>query len=246
MTNLSRPFSPAVRNRPPLRHRLHRAIGVATGLILLYLIGTGLPLQFTDPLHLAGSFVASPAVLDWYGVDSPAEGYRSNDAVHIGRLLYWSVAPVTEVHGFRGAVELRDLAVVATESSLLIFPADAPALLETIGLGARIRRIGLAAGQVVVETDSGLLAMDAALLNASPLDGTAEPVAWAPVMPLAGESLASYQRLARARVLTVERLLQDLHSGRAFGAVGEWVVNLATLALVVLLVTGLLIWWKTR
>jgi uncharacterized iron-regulated membrane protein len=248
MTNPSRPSSPAARNRhrPPFRHRLHRATGVATGFILLYLIGTGLPLQLTDPLNLAGRFVESATVLDWYGIQSADEAYRSDDAVQIGNRLYWKAQPVTELNGFHGAIRYQDLAIVATDASLLVFPADAPTAPESIGLAERVRRIGLADGQVVLDTASGLRAMDPELLNSTPTVRPAEDVAWAPLTPLAGEALASYQQLARARILTLERLLLDLHSGRAFGAIGEWMVNLATLAMAVLAFTGLLIWWKTR
>lgn len=246
MTNPSRPSSPAARNRPPLRHRWHRSTGVATGFILLYLIGTGLPLQLTDALNLAGRFVESATVLDWYGIQSADEAYRSDDAVQIGNRLYWKAQPVTELSGFHGAIRHKDLAIVAADSSLLIFPADTPAAPETIGLAEHVRRIGLADDQVVLDTTSGLRAMDPALLNPSPTDHPADRVAWAPLTPLAGEALASYQQLARARILTLERLLLDLHSGRAFGAIGEWVVNLATLGMSVLAFTGFLIWWKTR
>jgi uncharacterized iron-regulated membrane protein len=226
---------------------------VATGLILIYLIATGLPLQFTEPLNLDGRFVQSTIVLDWYGVHSPQEAYRSNDAVHIGNLLYWNSQPVAELNSFMGALRQADLAIVATESGLFVFPAETQRMPgsgsvkpETIILGERIRRVGLAGDGLVLDTDSGLMMMDAALLNASPADQPSDMVAWAPLTPLAGETLATYQQLARGRILSFERFLQDLHSGRAFGTVGEWVINLATLAMAVLAFTGLLIWWRIR
>ncbi len=251
MTNPSRPFSPAARKRSPLRYRLHRSIGAATGLILLHLIATGLPLQFTDPLNLGGRFVESEELLDWYGIQPPDQAWRSSGVVQIGNRLYLETLPVAETHLFQGAVVQDDLTIIAADTSLLIVPTDTSALSgssppETIDLGTGIRRIGLAGERVIVDTDTGLLTMDAALLNAYPVDPPAVSVTWAPLTPLAGEMLTRYQALVRSRILSFERVLQDLHSGRVFGSIGEWVVNLATLAMALLAFTGLLIWWRTQ
>jgi len=198
-------------------------------------------------LNLAGSHVTSALVLDWYGIPAPLGGYRSDAAVHMGKVLFWNGSPVTDAAGFQGAVQLGDLAVVAAGRNLLVFPAAGPLHLETIGLRDNIRQIGLAADGIVLDTDSGLLAMDSALLN--PIANhkvTREAVAWSKITPLKGAELATYQRHVRSRVLSSERFLQDLHSGRAFGSVGEWLVNLAALAMIVLSFSGLWIWLRTR
>jgi len=246
MTKPGRQPSPAVRNSQPLRHRVHRLIGITTGIILVYLVATGLPLQFTSGLNLAGSYVASPTVLDWYGIPAPETGWQSGRAVHIGNLLYWTSRPVAEVGSFQGAIQLDDLVIAATGKSLIVFPADEPALLETIGLPEQITRIGLVDREIVLQTNTRLLTMDPGLLNPVAAEYQPDQIAWSGLTPLEHPALADYQDRTRARILTWERFLQDLHSGRAFGVIGEWIINLATLAMVVLSFTGLWIWWKTR
>ena len=247
MTRPSKPLSPVVRSRTPLRHRVHRVLGIATGLLLVYLIATGLPLQFTTSLNLASSHVTNALVLDWYGIPAPLGGYRSDAAVYMGKVLFWNGSHLTDAVGFQGAVQIGDLAAVAAGRKLLVFPAAEPEHLETVGLRDNIRQIGLTAGGIVLETDSGMLAMDSALLNpiAAP-EVTRGAVAWSKITPLTGAELTTYQRHARSRVLSSERFLQDLHSGRAFGSAGEWLVNLAALAMVVLSFSGLMIWLRTR
>jgi uncharacterized iron-regulated membrane protein len=74
----------------------------------------------------------------------------------------------------------------------------------------------------------------------------ARPPSWARTEALVGEQLAIKQTRYLGRLLTAQRLLQDLHSGRYFGRAGEWVVNVASMLFVVLAATGLWIWWKTR
>jgi uncharacterized iron-regulated membrane protein len=246
MTSPGRRPSPAVRNRPPLRHRLHRLLGTTTGALLLYLIVTGVPLQLTGALNLDGSYVTSPTVLDWYGIRPPTAGASSAAAVHVDDVLFWGHAPLAEAATFQGAVLLDGMVVVAAGRNLLVFPPTRPDAAETIALPATIRRIGRAGNRVLLETDRGLGAMDADLLDITEDIRTDMPIDWAELEPLSGARLETYQRLSRGRVLTRERLLQDLHSGRAFGVAGEWAVNLGSAAMVVLALTGFLIWWRTR
>jgi hypothetical protein len=185
--------------------------------LLLYLLTTGLPLQFTSPLNLAGSHVTSPTILDWYGIRPPTEGWRSDRAIQLGDRLYWDSVPL-----------------------------DDPDLVESIDLPESIQRIGLARDAVVLETAAGLRMMDPPLLNVLMLEREPGPIGWVALEPLQGDELASYQQRNRNSILTRERFFQDLHSGRAFGSAGEWLVNLASLAMLVLSFSGLMIWWRTR
>ena len=76
----------------------------------------------------------------------------------------------------------------------------------------------------------------------------AAPVAtdWVePVLPPPAAT-AVYREYFRGYLLTTERLFQDLHSGRLFGPGGVWIVNLSSLMLLVLAITGLWIWWRSR
>jgi hypothetical protein len=246
MTRPSRPPSPADRNRPPIRHRIHRWTGISAGLVLLYLLGTGLPLQFTNGLDLGGRYVSSHLILDWYGLQPPTEGRQSVSAVFIGNHLFWNELLIAELSSFQGVVQTSDLAIVAAGRKLLVFPNNEPTLLESIGLPETILSIGLAADRVVLRTRSGLHSMDTRLLNPLPDDVDPERVAWAQLSPLEPPRLKIYQDYSRHQMLTLERFLQDLHSGRTFGVLGEWIVNLASLAMIILSCTGLWIWWKSR
>ena len=51
----------------------------------------------------------------------------------------------------------------------------------------------------------------------------------------------SRARYAATR-LNWERWLQDLHSGRFFGPVGVWIMTIAGAALIVLGISGLIVW----
>lgn len=246
MTRPSRPLSPADRNRPPIRHRIHRLTGISAGLVLLYLLATGLPLQFTNGLDLGGRYITSHLILDWYGLQPPTEGRQSDAAVFIGNQLFWNEMPIAELSSFQGVVQTSDLTIVAAGRKLLVFPTDEPTLLESIGLPESLLSIGLEADRVVLRTPSSLLGMDTQLLNPLPVEIEPDQVAWAQLSSLETSRLKTYQDHSLHQMLTLERFLQDLHSGRTFGTLGEWIVNLASLAMIILSCTGLWIWWKSR
>ena len=46
--------------------------------------------------------------------------------------------------------------------------------------------------------------------------------------------------------ISIERLLQDLHSGRLFGIFGVILMDLASVALVLLALTGCWVWLRKR
>ena len=49
-----------------------------------------------------------------------------------------------------------------------------------------------------------------------------------------------------ANILTLERVLLDLHSGRIMGAVGPWIMDAAAILLLVLALTGIWMWTALR
>lgn len=245
MTRPTRPRSPAVR-KLPLRHRIHRTTGILAGLVLVYLAGTGVPLQWTDSLNLGSRHVTSSLLLDWYGIQPPNSGVRSSDAYFVGQLLFLDRVPVAEADSFQGAVPLAPIQVLAAGPRLLLVPVDDPPAAESIRLSGRAIRIGRAAERVIIETTEGLRSLDPVTFELVRIDASPEAVEWASLTPVEGPELEGLAAAARQRVLTLERLLQDLHSGRAFGSIGLWIVNLASLALIVLAATGLWMWWRSR
>ena len=240
--------------QPPLRHRLHRVLGASSGLILIYLVLTGLPLQFTDEMNLASRHVSNPALLDWYGLHAPDNATSSATLVHIGERLYLQSLPIAESPQFIGAVAVGDLTLALVGRELLLIQSaknqhlqngQLPPI-ERLPLSEPGLRIGLLGNRVLIDTGAALLELDDDLLNAEPSSLAATDVEWAGTRELTGPDLAAARGDYREGMLSAERLLQDLHSGRLFGTPGVWILNIGTLLLILLAITGLLIWWRTR
>ncbi len=74
----------------------------------------------------------------------------------------------------------------------------------------------------------------------------ADAITWAAVKPLSASESEPFRTAYRSRLLSIERWLQDLHSGRFFGTIGIIVLDIASALLLILAVTGLIIWWRSR
>jgi hypothetical protein len=62
---------------------------------------------------------------------------------------------------------------------------------------------------------------------------------------LGGERLRELGRDYRGRVLTLERLMLDLHSGRLFGLGGTWLMDIVAALLVILAASGMWLWSRS-
>ena len=68
---------------------------------------------------------------------------------------------------------------------------------------------------------------------------------WPEPAALGADRLRELGRDYRGRVLTLERLMVDLHSGRLFGLGGTWLMDIVAALMVVLAVSGLWLWTRS-
>ncbi|MCZ6856334.1 MAG: PepSY domain-containing protein [Gammaproteobacteria bacterium] len=225
-------------------NQLHRVIGITAGGVLLYLLFTGIPLQFTDELALGQRHVSASAVLDWYGLNAPEEVIGNGEIAFIGGQLYWRDTRIAEVTGYLGSLKHGSLIVGASPGALWLFAETQPHALEILPLRGIVSAIGSHDERIYLLLDHELVRVDEELLNleAAP----AVDIEWIEPVVLAPAAAATYREHFRGYLLTTERLFQDLHSGRLFGPGGVWLVNLSSLLLIVLSITGLWIWWRSR
>ncbi len=221
----------------------HRALGLLGALFLALLVATGIGLQHPTALGLDQAYIANRWVLNWYGIDAPSARVidtGQHRVGNIGELLTLDGNPLTTTSTeLLGAVSTPNGVVLLLPNELLIV-SEAGELIERIPTPAPAIAIGRADSQLVLRTEAGDYVADDELLS---LEARAESNAIDVVVAqLAIEDEAD--ALADAyldRVLTVERLLLDLHSGRIFGRYGVWLIDLGALLVLVLAMTGLML-----
>lgn len=235
--------------------RWHRAVGVCAALFLIFLSVTGLLLMSSDRLGLPHVQIASRWLLDWYGIRPPPPPVGMAVAGHwvtqFGSRVYLDTREVDGVTGvLLGVVaSSEDELQIVTDRAVTLVGRDG-AVLERLGEEAGLPT-GLTAaatdgtGRLLLKTSGGLVAYDddsgefaAVAANSSPQ--------WASLQSPPDAIVSALTQGWRGEGLPLERVVLDLHSGRLFGRAGVWVINLASVALLVLACTGVIAWWQRR
>jgi len=229
----------------------HRWIGGIAALFVLLLTISGLLLNHTDELGLADRTVQWDPLLDRYAVQAPrhAHSYRAGrlQVTQLGERLFLGqvmmpgrfahligVRPVSQGY----VVALRDGLLLLSPSGELVERLD-----ESAGLPLPVERLGSTpSGQLAVQAQAVVYVADAELLEwRSQGPGRVD---WSRETPLSERQLQGFRTSYRHQMISQERLLLDLHSGRLWGPWGVWLMDGAALLLLLLAVTGLTLWGR--
>lgn len=231
--------------------RWHRTTGIIVAVIVVLLSISGVMLNHPDAFGLRNHYVASDWLLDLYGIDpeTPPVAFAAGGhwVTRIGERLYFDRSELS-VRGadLIGAVADGGNIVVALDNRLLVL-SDAGATIELLegaeGVPAGMKAIGTTAnGRLILDAAHGRYLADLNSLAWSKSDGIDAALA-VPAKP-AAELSADLLRLYRGTGLSLERVLSDLHSGRIFGPIGNWVVDLAGALFLFLAVSGTWMWLR--
>jgi hypothetical protein len=233
--------------------RLHRAVGIASTLIVLITVLTGLALNHGDALDLPHRHPHNLFIDKLYRQSAAGlpHGYATARGwvTQLGAQVYLDAQALAERDApVVGALVHKDALLIAYRDGLVQYDA-AGKVVEMYGaldgLTAPLTRLGSHADAVVVETASGPLRFDLDQGSTSAVPKQAM-VEWASLAPLPKALTASLAEVYRGTGVSYERVLLDLHSGRLFGRVGELVVDAAALCLLSLALTGTYMFFKFK
>jgi hypothetical protein len=232
---------------------LHRYGGICSAVLIIFICVTGLALNHTDDLELGSVPVDAEWLLDAYGIATPpinSFAFGTISASQIDSNLYYGTTALPgKFSALTGVTQSGDRVIIATANELILLTRDGAAI-ETLeaymGIPTGIRRIGLDAEQgAVVSTASGDWHSDSELTNWEILTDTKTTV-WSEPVALPVDLQQQLKTLYRGQGLSVERVLLDLHSGRIFGPAGPLLADLVAVVFILLALTGIWMWFKTR
>ncbi len=231
-------------------HRTHRWLGLLAALFALEMAVTGLLLNHTDALRLDERHLHAPWLLRWYGIAPAAPGPAYPVAGHW--LSQWGERIFLDRRPLPPAVRGPLLGAVAADGLLLALTGQGVALLTPDGAladvlplpeGACPRGLVRDGDGVLLLAENGRWRLDGTLSHWAPCACPAGAFAPVPPAPLP-VGLRAALAGATTPGIAVERLLLDLHSGRLWGRAGVWLMDAAALAIAILALTGLTLWWR--
>lgn len=219
----------------------HKITGLCLILPVLLLVVTGLPLELTDQLNLGTRGVPFQFVHKSYGVDTPESAWVQNNVVQLGELLFIKSRVVPAKGALLAAHDASGFHFILMSQEWLLIPEDTEIPFEQGDYPGQILRAGFAAGLPMIETREGTLTSQDYGASWESTSLKLKPSA----VPLPLDVNEEMRRAYGASIISWERWLQDLHSGRYFGPIGQWVMIVAGIALIGLALTGFLVWFRT-
>lgn len=210
---------------------------------------TGIGLNHSDQLALDQQFVDARWLYRFYG-EKPTElsAYRAGERWlyrNSEGIVYVDTAVLGPCRGeLVGGQAYDGLLYVACEEELLLATPGGElveAITIALGLPGHLSAVGLADGQLTLQTGNGWRLADIdRLAFDSPLpEGAIIQTSAAGILP---ERLQA-QIPMRDQWLSWERVLLDLHSGRLGGRAGVLLVDLAGIIISLLGISGVIMWW---
>lgn len=226
----------------------HRYAGLLAAVLAAWLALTGIVLNHADDLRLADQSVEQRWLMDVYNVEPPAALSSQRIGTHwltaTGGVVYlddqriaageWAGGTTTEF-GF----------VIALPDRLQLYTPEAERIEELpfTASAATIRAIGSTSEGIVVIAGDRAFVANAEFTAFEPLERDID-LASPQLQPLPAELLDAVGRDLVAQALDWERVMLDLHSGRLFGKAGVWLADLAGALLLLLAITGVIVWWQ--
>lgn len=248
--------------RNKLRRKLtkwHQRIGVASAVFVLVLSVTGVLLNHTSSFHLDRIFIQNPFLLSLYGVQEPqinALELKVNNGESLwlsetGGMIYANDQRITECSGdFVGAVALEEYLAVACAFQIQLFTFDyqrIDVLDSKVDLPVPIQRMFECGDQVCLSVAGTNYQADFEALSwrliASP---EAESPAMVGLHTPPEAIVAAILKDARGRVISLEKVILDIHAGRYFGGLGPLFMDIIALLFIVVAITGFYMWSQKR
>lgn len=231
----------------------HRRIGVWLCLPIVLVAITGVLLNHSEFFSFDSRLVSTSAILDWYGMEPKSEPIvlraETNWATSLDGSLYVNGKHIAQqVPLLTGFVDFGSTLVVSSDSHAYLIEKDSLLLIEKLGSES------LPSGQIIsssgdesgihIDTTSGQYRAEKDLVSFVQEERAPLPAAQRSVL-----NEREYQSVLvdwRGRGLSMTRVLRDIHTGRFFGSIGVFIVDLAGIALLLLAGTGLYNVWKLK
>ena len=243
------------RKRRSWIRRTHRWLGVTAAVFAILLSVTGIALNHGDDWQLGRRFVSWNWLLDAYGIQAPPPETSFADDGHRATLLgphvYFDGKELPRpVESLTGLATIGSLSVVTTREGVLVVSGDGE-LVQYINLSNElpgpIERLGRAGDRPVLDSNGALFVGDADVTAFTPWPGAETgKVAWSVASTAPAKDVEQIQEAYRGSGVSVERVLADIHSGRIVALAGPALLDIVGIILVVLSVTGLILWFRPR
>ncbi|QFU21380.1 PepSY domain-containing protein [Shewanella eurypsychrophilus] len=232
----------------------HRRLGIFCALFIMLMASSGVVINHSNHLSIDTAQVQQKWMLDYYGITPPNNiAIYQTEPLSLASTdnLAWvqHQLAVEADSPIKGMLTLGNILLAIDNNHLYMLSKDGELMEKqdaSMGLPRGIEAIGFD-GQVWLKTQDGYFMADDELIEWT----QAEPLAiipWSQALstPAAQSESGRISLLARSSHLTWERVILDIHSGRFFGSLGPWFMDLVALSLIIMAISGIYLWQQGK
>jgi len=220
---------------------------------------SGIVLHHSADIGLDQRFIANHILLSWYDIDAPEINQSFVQGAHslsrIEDTLYFDNDPLHGSFGeLAGFVSAQPGYVAATTNGQLVLLTTSGEIIEILGpihgVPEQISALGVdqqSDSGPIIQTDEGIHRLDLTTLGWEEIDSTAiDTIHWSTSALLQPISSDYIRADFASRLLTLEKVFLDIHSGSILGAFGQWLVDIMAGLFMLMAITGVWIWSRKR
>lgn len=232
--------------------RWHKRTGITAAIFLVCLSVTGIILNHTERLGLDRITLRNAWILKHYGMATPEDirAYtlpQNQTLYHLDGQLYLQAQPITRANAiisiasndFLHAIATSDQLILITHEGELIEKRDTAQLpyttLHTLAQSP--------SGAIIFQTNTGQWQPDEQWLTLNPYQGEAQAITTTNTTPHKA-TVEHILNQHQGAGVSLYRVILDLHSGRLFGWTGRTLMDISAIALILLVVSGLVGWYR--
>lgn len=225
----------------------HKRLGIVSAFFVLLLSITGFFLNHSSSFDLGRRFIGTNWLLDLYAVPelkihsaSLGNDWLSEASSH----LYFNQNYLTQCHGHLvSALQREEYWIAACSENIVLFSHDNQVVEKigrSLGMPTPLQRIGECGPKICIKSLGSVYEIDLDALEWREPESV--EIEWRRLAQAPEPLVATIVQAARARVITWEKLIMDLHAGRFFGVVGPVVMDLFAILFIALAGTGIYLW----
>jgi len=227
----------------------HRRLGIFAAFFLIFLSVTGIALNHTTLFSLSHQSIYSPWLLSHYGIKPAVDVrfYQQKNWLVTDQLVWLKDKLVFESdETVVSLAKFQSYTLLATRSQLVLF-TETGEIVEQLDsssdLPVPISAINITGDKIVLKTADGYYQSDSDFMDWQNVQTLIKP-AWISNELASQVELTVAQRQFQSQFLNWERVILDAHSGRLFGDVGVWFMDIVAFILILLSISGIYIWLR--
>ena len=227
-------------------YKIHRYLGVAVAISLVWLSVTGIFLNHTEDLKLDEKRLDNGILFSLYGLSKPKLGktfsvdkdwvMQYGTELHLNdQMLIANSKPLI------GALHNDAMYVIGTQEQVVLFTPQGEQI-DSLKTPDPLLKIGWLNEKIVIKTQNKHYLANEEITEWQVLKGSDETIVWAKESTLPNEQLKNLEEKYRGQGPTLEQVILDTHSGRLFGMAWVYFADLIAVLTIVLTLLGVYLW----